>query len=261
MASSLIRWQKVLSVALMAAVAVTGSATPGVAWTRDHHRGDRPRIERRAGEHHVVERRDSSTTHRVRESPRHGVYQRYPGKWHPVARDRVVIHHRHWPIGHRLWWTPRWEAAIVIGGLSYYYFEGAFYRPWGIGYVTVAAPIGAFVGVLPAGCSVVYVAGTRYYYGDDAYYLWDEGRAGYVVVPPPVGAAATPPASVAPTVFVYPKAGQSAELQEQDRRECEEWATSETGFDPRDVDDETAPRADYVRAMTACLEGRDYTVK
>jgi len=149
----------------------------------------------------------------------------------------------------------------VIGGLSYYYFEGAFYRPWGIGYVTVAAPIGAFVGVLPAGCSVVYVDGSRYYYGDDAYYLRDEARAGYVVVPPPAGAAEAPSASGAPTVFIYPKAGQSAELQEQDRRECEEWATSETGFDPRDADDETAPRADYVRAMTACLEGRDYTVK
>jgi len=253
MGSSSNRWKKVLLVALMAAVAVTGSATPGAAWTRDHHRGDRPRLEHRTGERHVVEHRYSS--------PRHGVHRRYPGKWHPVVRDRVVIRHRHWPIGHRLWWTPRWEAALVIGGLSYYYFEGAFYRPWGIGYVTVAAPIGAFVRVLPAGCSVVYVGGTRYYYGDDAYYLWDDGRAGYVVVPPPKGAATPPPASAAPTVFVYPKAGQSEELQEQDRRECEEWATSETGFDPHAADDETGPRADYVRAMTACLEGRDYTVK
>jgi hypothetical protein len=149
----------------------------------------------------------------------------------------------------------------VFGGLAYYYVEGAFYRPWGVGYVTVAAPIGAYVRVLPPGCSVIYVGGTRYYYGDDAYYLWEENRAGYVVVPPPAGTAEAPPATATPTVIIYPKAGQSAELQEQDRQECEEWATSETGFDPRDEDDVSGNQADYVRAMTACLEGRDYTVK
>jgi Ni/Co efflux regulator RcnB len=253
MASSSNRWKKVLWVALTAALVVTGSHVPGEAWTRDHHRGDRQRIEPRAGERHVVDHRDSRDRHRV--------HHRYPRHGHPVVRDRVIIHHRHWPIGHRLWWTPRWEATFVIGGLSYYYLEGAFYRSWGTGYVTVAAPIGAYVRIPPPGCSVVYVGGTRYYYGNGAHYLWDGGRTGYVVVPPPAGAAEAPPPTVAPTVFIYPKAGQSTELQEQDRQECEEWATSETGFDPRHEDDVSAKQADYVRAMTACLEGRDYTVK
>ena len=147
----------------------------------------------------------------------------------------------------------------MIGGLAYYYWDGAFYRPWASGYISVAAPIGAFVSVLPPFCSVVYLGGIRYYYNDGAYYLWDATRAGYVVVAPPT-AADVAPAVTAPTVFAYPRAGQSPALQEQDREECEEWATSQTGFDPQQPEAATDKRADYRRAITACLEGRDYTV-
>jgi hypothetical protein len=149
----------------------------------------------------------------------------------------------------------------VIGGLSYYYLEGVFYRPWGGAYVSVAAPIGAYLSFLPPDCSVVWVDGARYYYGNGAYYVWDAPGTGYVVVPPPTEVGEAPAEAGVPTVYIYPKAGQSVALQEQDRQECEEWATSQTGFDPRDETREAAKQADYLRAMTACLEGRDYTVK
>lgn len=35
-----------------------------------------------------------------------------------------------------------------------------------------------------------------------------------------------------PTVYAYPKKGQSAEQQSRDRLECEAWAKQQTGFDP-----------------------------
>ena len=68
-------------------------------------------------------------------------------------------------------------------------------------------------------------------------------------------------------IFVYPRQGQSEELQAKDRYECHSWAVSQTHYDP------TQPasgmpaaqlnqmRADYQRAMGACLDGRGYTMK
>ncbi|MGO9992132.1 MAG: glycine zipper family protein [Steroidobacteraceae bacterium] len=35
-----------------------------------------------------------------------------------------------------------------------------------------------------------------------------------------------------PTVYFYPAAGQSAEQQDRDHYECNEWAVQQTGFDP-----------------------------
>lgn len=35
-----------------------------------------------------------------------------------------------------------------------------------------------------------------------------------------------------PTVYAYPKKGQTAEQQSKDRTECEAWAKQQTGFDP-----------------------------
>ncbi|MGD2062672.1 MAG: hypothetical protein PVF51_03710 [Nitrospirota bacterium] len=235
-------WKANVAVLLMAALLVVGFAVPGEVWGRDHHRGNRPHV-----------------THGVHD--RHEVRHHHPGRDHGGVHHRVVVHHRYPPIGHRLWRVPRWEAAFVIGGLSYFYFEGAFYRRWGSSYVTVAAPIGAYVSVLPPDCSVVYVGAARYYHGNGAYYRWDPARAGYMVVPPPAEVGETAADGGVPTVFMYPKAGQSAALQEQDRQECGAWATSETGYDPGQDAGPAGRRADYVRALTACLEGREYTVK
>ncbi len=58
---------------------------------------------------------------------------------------------------------------------------------------------------------------------------------------------------------------QSAETQASDEYECHRWAVSQTGFDPSAQATgqvvTTAPRNDYARAQTACLEGRGYTVR
>ena len=68
-------------------------------------------------------------------------------------------------------------------------------------------------------------------------------------------------------LFVYPRKGQSEEQQAKDRYECHRWAVGQIGWDPtqsKGVVPEAQmnqKRADYKRAMGACLDAHDYTVK
>jgi len=81
-----------------------------------------------------------------------------------------------------------------------------------------------------------------------------------------------PAPSVTPSsterIFVYPRQGQSEELQAKDRYECHSWAVSQTHYDPTQPSAGDMPeaqrnqmRADYQRAQGACLDGRGYTMK
>jgi hypothetical protein len=93
--------------------------------------------------------------------------------------------------------------------------------------------------------------------------------------PPPVIIREQPPvyfqpapSSAAERIFVYPRQGQSEELQAKDRYECHSWAVSQTHYDPTqpsagDMQEaqRNQMRADYQRAQGACLDGRGYTVK
>jgi hypothetical protein len=92
--------------------------------------------------------------------------------------------------------------------------------------------------------------------------------------PPPVIIREQPPVyfqpapSSAERIFVYPRQGQSEELQAKDRYECHSWAVSQTHYDPTqssagDMQEaqRNQMRADYQRAQGACLDGRGYTVK
>jgi hypothetical protein len=63
--------------------------------------------------------------------------------------------------------------------------------------------------------------------------------------------------------FVYPSRGQSQQQAANDRYECNRWATNESGYDPdlrTHRNPETGP-VNYGRALSACLEGRGYTVR
>ncbi len=42
----------------------------------------------------------------------------------------------------------------------------------------------------------------------------------------------TPPSTESERIFVYPRQGQSEELQAKDRYECYSWAVSQIGYDP-----------------------------
>jgi hypothetical protein len=77
-----------------------------------------------------------------------------------------------------------------------------------------------------------------------------------------------PAPSSSERIFVYPRLGQSEELQAKDRYECHSWAVSQTNFDPTQSSAGDIPealrnqmRADYQRAQGACLDGRGYTMK
>jgi hypothetical protein len=68
-------------------------------------------------------------------------------------------------------------------------------------------------------------------------------------------------------IFIYPRKGQNKELQEKDRYECHRWGVSQTDYDPTQPNTGMRQaqlnqiRADYKRAMSACLDSRGYTMK
>lgn len=164
---------------------------------------------------------------------------------------------------------PRGAYTVRYRGGAYLYHGGEWYRRNGRAAIVIAAPIGAFVPILPPFYSTVWWGGVPYYYADDTYYNWNAGVGEYEVVQPPEGIESggttqTPPPD---SIFVYPKNGQSAEQQAQDRFECHRSAVAATGYDPTVAggvvpgDVARTKRADYMRAQAACLDARGYSVK
>ena len=180
------------------------------------------------------------------------------GDWRPAR-----VAHRHYPShGTVIQVLPPAHRIVTYRGSRYMFWEGVWYRPSGSRFVVIAPPIGIVVPVLPIGYLSLWIGGTRYYYANDVYYLPDPH--GYVVVERPAGAPAYPEDDAADTahpLFVYPRQGQSEAQQADDRYECHRWARDQTGFDPSRAEPDAAAHADYDRAMTACLEGRGYTVR
>lgn len=166
---------------------------------------------------------------------------------------------------------PRAHRTVVHGGMPYYFDGGFWYRPWGSRFVVVAPPIGIAVPVLPHGFVTLRLAGREYYRQDDVYYMRRDG--GYIVVAPPAPDALQDDSKHRSTtvsrgeLFIYPNRGQDERQQRNDRFECHEWAVEQTGYDPTmaggsgDGAYSQAHRSDYQRAMSACLEGRGYTVR
>ena len=118
---------------------------------------------------------------------------------------------------------------------------------------------GLFLATLPFYYSTYWWNGVPYYYADDNYYVWSNSASGYVSVAPPAQVVSQVPAGTAPyaggagtpnQLFVYPKNGQGEDQIARDRQECQSWAGSQA-----------AGGNDNVRAQTACLEARGYSVK
>src|ERR1700677_3312254 len=78
-------------------------------------------------------------------------------------------------------------------------------------------------------------------------------------VPPPSTSSAAP-MTAAGGLSVSPKNGQTADQQAADRYACYTWAVKESKWDPATQHGSAAGLATYQRAMTACLEGRGYSV-
>jgi hypothetical protein len=156
---------------------------------------------------------------------------------------------------------------------------------------------GLYLSVLPWYYETLWWGGIPYYYTGDGYYVWDGGAGEYQQINPPAGlaqsAGAAGAAAMNAEVFAYPKAGQSEEQQARDRNECRSWAVQQSASEG--APGEAAPNAatppssvappgatsaakgsaaagaeargamaqhqEYLRAETACLEGRNYSVR
>ena len=200
---------------------------------------------------------------------RHGHEDRREVRRHDgyVFDGRYGHNHYYPPAGYAVRALPRGYITVGYRTGPYYYNSGIWYRRGGAGFVVVRPAIGLFVPVLPAFYSTIWYGGVPYYYADDVYYRWRADRRGYEVSEAPPRCAAVTTESPKSDLFIYPKNGQSEEQQSKDRYECHTWATSQSGFDPTQpmggVDESQAAskRADYLRAQTACLEARGYSVK
>lgn len=157
-----------------------------------------------------------------------------------------------------------YHSARWRGG--YYFNDGTWYRQRGPRFLIVAPPIGFVVPFLPPFYTTVWIGGSPYYYANDTYYAWEPERRGYEVMNPPERDDEVSGTAPADEIFIYPRNGQSEPQQATDRYECHRWAVEQSGYDPTRPPDGTPAatgqgRADYQRAMGACLDGRGYSVK
>lgn len=133
-----------------------------------------------------------------------------------------------------------------------------------------APPGRPFLGPPP----IFFDGGFYYHHGSSS--DWDSSidTAPYYAPPsvvvekqPPEYPASSVPPSLDERFFVYPRQGQSEEQQAKDRYECHIWAVGQIGWDPTQPTGVVPEaqinqkRADYQRAMGACLDAREYTVK
>jgi hypothetical protein len=178
--------------------------------------------------------------------------------------DNAHNHARYYPTtGLRVPALPARTPPLHWKGSNYWFVSGVWYGASPTGYVVVRPPYGVMVHDLPAFRTVVLIGGLTYLYLNGVYYL-ERPSVGYEVVPSPVSSIGTTSGATG-RLYVYPARGQSAETQATDEYECHRWAVMQSGFDPmpaatgQSTDD--THRGDYVRAQTACLEGRGYTVR
>jgi hypothetical protein len=206
----------------------------------------------------------------LRGAPREG-FRGEPGRFdgHGQILDGRYNHGRYYPaFGSVVHDLPGGYHPYYFRGSPFYFAGGIWYAPGPAGFLVVRPPIGLTIAVLPPYYSTVWFGGVPYYYADDVYYTWDPTLNAYQVVAPPPNADQPSPPPVAPSedLMIYPKNGQTQEQQAADRYECHNWAKGQTGFDPTQPDGGVPPdqnasaRANYNRAMSACLQARGYQV-
>ncbi len=180
--------------------------------------------------------------------------------------DTRYHHNRYYPArGHYVRALPYGYHTAYHRHSPYYFYGGAWYRPYGSYFTVVAPPFGLVIPVLPPFYTTLWVGGIPYYYANETYYTYYPG-GGYVVTNPPKTEVSEAPPE-ADWLYSYPAQGQSEKQQADDRYTCHRWAVGQTGYDPTMplggvAESQSAQkRSDYQRALGACLEGRGYIVK
>lgn len=159
---------------------------------------------------------------------------------------------------------PRGYRNYNWNGRPYYNYGGSWYQPYGGSYISIGVPYGLFVSTLPGYSSSFWYGNSRYYYYDDTYYMYEPARRGYVVTRSPYNddpVESSDQPALDDDLYIYPAKGQSEQQQSDDRYDCHKWAADETHYDPTSDTYKSDDRASYLRAMTACLTGRGYSVK
>ncbi len=182
--------------------------------------------------------------------------------------DRRYNHNRYYPrAGYRVQRLPRGYRVFRHHHERYFFLDGVWYRPGLNGFIVVTPPIGLTVSLLPPYYTTIWAGDVPYYYADGVYYRWLPSDRAYIVSAPPPEKEVVEDTNIPKNLYIYPKKGQSVEQQQTDRYECYRWAVKQTGFDPTQPggnvppDQNASKRAEYQRAMKACLEGRDYSVQ
>ena len=255
-------------------------AEPRGAQLRDHNREREPRpapprlrspSERPAPDAHRPPRvRSDDRERRPRwdDDDRRRRHDRSPQHWPDDRRwNPPPHHHYHYRHPPRYRWGhhvpslgPRAHLSLHFGE-RYWFDDGYWYTPGRSGFVVVRPPVGVYLNTLPVGYTLVRVGPSVYYHANGVYYT-EAPSGGYQVaqVQDDEASSYQPP-------MVYPARGQSAEQQRSDEYECHGWAVDRAGFDPTLVplgqgpEGDAVLRGNYQRALTACLEGRGYTVK
>ena len=97
-------------------------------------------------------------------------------------RDKWSYKHKHYR-GRVYRTLPTDVFSLTLGGGTFFYHFGTYYRHTGDGYVVVEAPVGARIRILPDDCSDFYADGIRYYECGDVYYESVGGE--YIVIEGP----------------------------------------------------------------------------
>ena len=172
------------------------------------------------------------------------------------------FHHNHYypPRGAVMPVLPGGSIGLRFGGHPFWFHAGVWYQPFGGRFVVAVPPIGIVVPLLPPAYATLWIGGLPYYYANGAYYTPATGQPGYVVVAPPAGVDAAqpaapppPPVKPAPDPVIYPRNGQTAQQQEADMQDCNRWATTQPSA--------MADASVFQRAVSACMDGRGYTVR
>jgi hypothetical protein len=175
--------------------------------------------------------------------------------------------------------TPRLRVdprPATYGGGRYHYDSG--YRHEHDRIVVAAPSLRVVVPFFPAYASTVWVGDDAYYYthnyapGPQSYSVMEgppavtelapqgemrpllNEQGGVVELGPAGDATSLVAQGPAPQFFAYPRMGQNAQTQVRDRTECNDWALAQPGV--TGLSD-----GNYLRAMSACLDGRGYTVR
>ena len=172
-----------------------------------------------------------------------------------TPRDNRAVQQHHKPIMS----LPKTHHRIVHNGKSFFYNNGRFYRHLNGAYLSITAPIGVIVPALPVGYITFSIGPGRFFYYAGVYYR--RTANGYVVIEKPAEAEEVLSMSGSKTLIIYPANSQGDEQKSRDKYECHEWAVEESHFDPSDLNSDPILRADYHRAIRACLEARQYVVK